>query len=113
MKNYVQRGDTITVAAPATTTGGAVVTIGELVGIAAGDAATGQPLDVVTVGVFDLPKVGTDVIAVGDLVFADGDGLVTVEEDDGGTPTPVAFTPLGLAVTAAGSGVASVHVKIG
>lgn len=33
MKNYIQRGDTITVAAPATTTGGAVVTIGELVGI--------------------------------------------------------------------------------
>jgi len=113
MKNYVQRGDTITVAAPATTTGGTVVTIGELVGIAAGDAATGQPLDVVTVGVFDLPKVGTDVIAVGDLVFADGDGLVTVEEDNGAEPTPNAFTPLGLAVTAAGSGVASVHVKIG
>ena len=112
MKNYVQRGDTITVAAPATTAGGAVVTIGELVGIAAGDAATGEPLDVVTVGVFDLPKVGTDVIAVGDLVFADGDGLVTTAEDDGEDPA-TDHTPLGLAVTAAGSGVASVQVKIG
>lgn len=112
MKNYVQRGDTITVAAPATTTGGEIVTIGGLVGIAAGDAATGEDLDVVTVGVFDLLKVGTDEIDVGDPVFADGDGLVTVEEDDGGSPA-AAFTPLGLAVTAAGSGVASVHVKIG
>lgn len=113
MKNYIQKGDTITVAAPATTVGGAVVAIGGLVGIAAGDAVQDEPLDVVTVGVFDLPKVGTDVIAVGDPVFADGGGLVTVAEDDGATPTPNAFTPLGLAVTAAGSGVASVHVKIG
>lgn len=113
MKNYVQRGDTITVPAPATTVGGSVVAIGELIGIAAGDAATGDPLDVVTVGVFDLAKVGTDVIAIGDLVFVDAGGLVTSEEDDGATPTPNAFTPLGLAVTAAGSGVASVHVKLG
>lgn len=54
MKNYVQRGDTITVVASATTVGGAVVAIGDLIGIAAGDAALGEPLDVVTVGVFDL-----------------------------------------------------------
>ena len=111
-KNFVQRGDTLTLTAPADVTGGQIVSIGELVGIAAGDAASGADFDLHLTGVWDLPKVGTDVIAIGDLVFADGDGLVTVEEDDGAEP-PVAFTPLGVAATAAGSGVASVHVLIG
>jgi predicted RecA/RadA family phage recombinase len=58
-KNFVQRGDYITVAAP---TGGvksgAPVLIGNTFGIAMTDAAEGEDVEIATEGVFDLASAG-------------------------------------------------------
>lgn len=108
MKNYVQKGDNITVTAAAVATSGQGVLIGNLFGIAAGDAAIGEDLDLVTVGVFTMPKVSTDVLAVGDLVYWDAaNSLVTASEAAGANEL------IGLAVTAAANPSGTVNVKIG
>jgi predicted RecA/RadA family phage recombinase len=87
MKNYVQRGENITVPAPAPATSGAVVVVGDLIGIASGDAAEGEPLDLVTVGVFELPKVAADAFPLGGAAFwRASDGLVTADDDEGDNP---------------------------
>lgn len=112
MKNFVQPGNTITVPAPGPVIGGAIVSIGGLAGVAAGDAASGGDLDLVLTGVFDLPKVATDAIVIGAPVYVDANGLVTAAEDDGDTPTPNPHAFLGHAVTAAPNPSGSVHVRL-
>ena len=71
MKNYIQPGNTIPLTAPAAVTSGTGVLIGSIFGIAAHDAASGDPVEVVTTGVFDLNKVGAQAWAVGDKIYWD------------------------------------------
>tara|TARA_R110002072_G_scaffold215410_2_gene372556 strand:+ start:6743 stop:7072 length:330 start_codon:yes stop_codon:yes gene_type:complete len=105
MKNFVQAGENITVTAAAAATSGDGVKIGSLFGIAAGDAETGDPLVLVTAGVFDMPKVAADDITLGAVVYwRSSDGLVTT--------TASGNTKVGVAVTAAGNGAASVRVRL-
>ena len=105
MKNFVQLGENITVTATDLATSGDIVKVGNMIGIAAGDAAIGDDLDIVTVGVFDLPKVAADDIAVGDPIYwRSADGLVT------GTAT--GNTKLGVAVTSAPNPSGSVNVRL-
>nr|WP_243627640.1 DUF2190 family protein [Rhodovulum sp. BSW8] len=71
------------------------VNLGNLFGIASGDAAIGDPLVLVTEGVFEMPKVPTDELAVGDAVFfRTSDGTVTSAASGS--------TKIGVAVSAAG-----------
>lgn len=106
--NYIQRGETITIPAPADVTGGEIVAVGALIGVAAGDAAEDGDLDLHLEGVFDLPKVSTEVIAVGDELFFDATpGVVTADDDEGANPR------VGVAVAAAGNPSASVAVRLG
>jgi predicted RecA/RadA family phage recombinase len=108
MKNYVQRGENITVPAPAPATSGAVVKVGDLIGIASGDAAEGEPLDLVTVGVFEMPKVvAADAFPLGGAAFwRASDGLVTIDDDEGDHPK------LGIAVAAAAASTGFVRVRL-
>ena len=107
MRNYVQKGENITVTAAAAATSGEGVLIGNLFGIAAGDAAIGEALDLVTVGVFTMPKVSTDVLAVGDMVYWDAaNSLVTADDASGANEL------IGLAVTAAGNPSGTVNVRL-
>lgn len=72
MKNYVQPGKTITVAAPANVLSGAGVKVGALFGVAAFDALSGADVEIVTQGVFDLPKTSAQAWAsVGLLIYWD------------------------------------------
>jgi predicted RecA/RadA family phage recombinase len=105
-KNYIQRGDVLTIPAPATVTSGGVVIAGGIIGVAAGDAASGAPVDVETRGVFSLPKVGANAFTLGATVYWD-------ESADLATVTSAGNTAIGVAVAAAGSGAAAVHVKLG
>lgn len=106
MKNYVQPGNNLTVPSPAAVASGDVVVIGAIVGVAAGDAASGTDLDLVTEGVFTLPKVSALAIAIGDLVYFDSaTKLVNKTASDN--------TLLGKAVTAAANPSPSVNVKLG
>ena len=107
MKNYVQPGESITLTAAAAATSGDGVLVGSLFGIASGDAAIGETLVLTTKGVFTMPKVSTDVMAVGDVVYWDDSaGLVTPDDDTGNTPR------VGLAVTAAGNPSGTVNVRL-
>ena len=104
-KNYIQRGDVLTIPAPANTLSGEVVIIGELRGVALGDAAETATLDVQTEGVFELAKVAANAFAIGAAVYYDADTkLVTATSTDN--------VRLGFAVTVAAAGSASVNVKL-
>jgi predicted RecA/RadA family phage recombinase len=71
MKNFVQEGVAVTVIAP---TGGVLsgdgVLIGGLFGVAATDAIEGAEVEIVTQGVFSLPKAAEE-IAAGNVVHFD------------------------------------------
>ena len=99
MKNYIQRGENITLPAPAAVVSGAPVLVGALFGIAAGDAAIGADLDLVTAGVFEMAKVSALAIAIGDKVYFDSStGLVSKTASGNvliGVATTVAANPSG------------------
>lgn len=105
MKNFVQPGDTLTIPAPIAVTSGEPVIAGGIVGIAAGSATAGAPVDVVTTGVFDLPKVAADAFALGAAVYwAASTKLSTV--------TASSNAKLGVAVAAAAASTATVRVRL-
>lgn len=106
MKNYVQPGRTLTIPAPAATESGGVIIAGLLKGVANGDAAIGDPLDVTVEGVFELAKVAAESFAIGDPVYFDATEKLATSDDEG-------TADIGYAVAPAGAGVASVKVRFG
>lgn len=104
MKNFVQDGKTITVIAPAAVASGQLVVAGSIVGVAAFDAASGAEVEVTMEGVFELPKVATDVIAQGDKLYWDpSQAKLTKTAGTGSKPM------VGVAVVAAGNGDTTVN----
>lgn len=105
MKNYIQPGNVIAVTAP---TGGVAsgdgVLVGSLFGIAAGDAAENDNVEVQTTGVFELSKV-TGAISQGAKVYWD-------DTNKNVTTTATGNTLIGAAVVAAVSGDATARVKL-
>lgn len=71
MKNFVERGDTIVVAAPYDRTAGQGAQVGQLFGVCTGDAVSGADVALKVTGVFDLNKVGSQAWTVGALVYWD------------------------------------------
>lgn len=69
MKNYIQPGDSITVPAPADVKSGDLVVVGDLFGVAQFSAASGDPVEIATKGVFGLPKVSAQAWSVGAKVY--------------------------------------------
>jgi predicted RecA/RadA family phage recombinase len=81
MKNYIQDGDVITVAAPAAVVSGDFVQVGRIRGIAVTSAASGAAVELQTKGVFSIPKLGSEEFAtVGLPVYCvlSGNGVKTV-----------------------------------
>lgn len=105
MKNFLQPGVNLTLPAPVAVASGDVVIVGEIHGVAAGDAAEGDPCDVVTVGVFTLPKVAANAFGIGDKVYWDGTNKLA-------TSTASGNTRLGTAVEVAATTTATVAVKL-
>ncbi len=71
MKNFIQPGDTVTVAAPYAVSSGAGVQVGVLFGIAATTAALGANVELKTTGVFEIPKNAAEAWTVGQPVYWD------------------------------------------
>lgn len=107
MKNYIQKGENLTIAAPYAVTSGGGVKSGLIFGVAAGTAASGADVDLVTQGVFDLPKVSTDVFAVGAAVYWDDTAKLVTSDDDSG-----ANSKIGVTVAAAANPSGSVAVRL-
>jgi predicted RecA/RadA family phage recombinase len=105
LKNYVQKGDTLTIPAPAAVMSGEPVIAGAIVGIASGDAENGAPVDVVTVGIFELPKVAANAFAVGATVYWDATAELA-------TSTASGNTKLGVSVVLAASTTATVTLRL-
>lgn len=108
MKNFVQSGSVLSVTAPADILSGAGVQVGKLFGVAATDALSGAVVQIQTEGVFSLAKLSTDDVAAGDLLYWDaGNDRLT---KTAGTGSKLLA---GVAVEAAGNGVATVKIKLG
>jgi len=95
MKNFVAAGDTLTITAGANIASGAGVLVGSLFGVAAGAIANGAQGVINLVGVYDLPKVGSQAWTVGALVYWTGTAC---------TATASTNKLIGVAVAAVGSG---------
>lgn len=76
MKNYIQRGTSLTLAALAAVSSGELVVQGVIAGIAGTDAAVGDNVEVHVEGCYSLPKVAAEAWAAGDAIYADPDALV-------------------------------------
>ena len=105
MKNYVQKGENLTIPAPYNVTSGGGVKLGLIFGVASGDALSGADVDVVTVGVFDLPKVSTNTFAIGAACFWDDSAKLITSTSSGNTK-------IGVAVEAVGNPSGSVNVRL-
>lgn len=102
MRNYIQRGDTLTFTSADAVAAGQGVTMGALFGIAAVDAAPGDAFEASIVGVFELPK-AAGAIEAGAKVYWKSDtstvtttatgnkliGATTIAAADGATTTEV------------------------
>ena len=73
--------------------------------MASGDAAIGEPLVLVTAGVFEMPKVATDDVSVGEPLFWDDTAKLGMVDGSGNTR-------IGVAVSAAGNPSGSVRVRL-
>lgn len=70
-KNYVQEGDTLTLAAPANVLSGAGVQVGNLFGVAQYDALSGVDVELDLEGVYDLSKVSAQAWTQGQALYWD------------------------------------------
>lgn len=71
MRNFIEKGDVITVIAPYSVFGGQGVQVGGLFGVAASDAANGVPVEIKRAGVFDISAVQTDTASQGAKIYWD------------------------------------------
>jgi predicted RecA/RadA family phage recombinase len=105
MTNYVQDGNRIQFTAGADTAAGAGVLIGVRLGVACNAVLDGATGVAAMTGVFTLPKLSTDVVAIGVLLYWDNTNKrITVTSSDN--------TLAGYATAAAGNGVATVNIKV-
>nr|WP_182312372.1 DUF2190 family protein [Comamonas testosteroni] len=94
MRNYVQPGNVIEVAAAAAAVApGQVVVIGAILAIANGSAAAGESYNAIRGGVFELPKVGGAAFTQGQPLYWDA-----TEGAFAGSGTPAAGDVTGAAV---------------
>ena len=106
MKNYIQPGNTITAIAP---TGGILsgqgLLFGALFGIASFSADEEAEVEIVTTGVFDLPKAPAAVFTAGALAAWDTSAGQVV-------PPATGMVPIGVALAAASNGTTSVRIRL-
>lgn len=78
---------------------------GDIIGIAAGAAVSGAPVDVNTTGVWELSKVGAEAFALGAKVYWNGTSKLATTSASGATL-------IGVAVAAAAASTATVRVRL-
>lgn len=109
-KNYLEAGDVIQHTAAADIASGAVVRIGNLLGVALVDIANGKTGSVKLGGVFTVPKVSGAVIGKGETLT--WDASAGAFDDNAATPASGDITgAAAVAWEGAGNGVTSFKVK--
>ena len=98
MKNYIKSGDVLTLVAPAGgVVSGTVYLIGTMLVVATATAAENEAFEGRTVGVYDVPKAGSQAWTVGATVYWDNTAKNFTTTSSGNTKA-------GVAVLAVGSG---------
>lgn len=97
MKNFIQCGKTLTLAAPYDRLSGQAALVGFLFGVACTDVLSGAEAEFQTEGVFDLVKVGSQAWTVGAKIYWDDTNKYL-------TTTASGNTLVGACVLAVGSG---------
>lgn len=105
MKNFVQKGDCVTLIAPYAVASGAGMLVGALFAVATAAAAQGASVESCTVGVFDLTALSTDVIAQGAAVYWD-------DANKRITGTAAGNTKVGCATVAKANGDTTCRVRL-
>jgi predicted RecA/RadA family phage recombinase len=105
MTNFVQEGDRLLYTAGADTASGAGVKVGVRFGVATAAILNGASGIVAMEGVFTIPKLSTDVVAQGVLLYWD-------DTNKRLTTTASTHITAGYATAAAGNGVTTVNVCI-
>jgi predicted RecA/RadA family phage recombinase len=105
MKNYLQSGERISFTAAAAIASGAVVPIGDLVGVAENSGAIGDEVTVLLEGVFTIAKGGAEAISKGVTLYWDNTNKVV-------TATVGSNKKIGQAFTAALAADPTVQVRI-
>lgn len=105
MRNYVQNGDVVSMTAPHDVQSGEGLLVGELFGVAACNAASGDEVEAAVVGVFDLPKTAGDNLPQGAPVYWDATA---------GKASAVATDNhrIGVAIRSAGVGTPTVRTRL-
>lgn len=105
MKNYVQDGNVLVVAAPYDVLSGGGALVGSIFGIAQQAALSGADVPLVTTGVVDIAKTSALAIAVGDKVYWDNTNKVVNKTSSGNTL-------VGVATKAAANPTDTVNIKL-
>lgn len=105
MKNYVQEGDIVTVAAPYDVLSGAGLLVGSLFGVATADALSAATVEAKTTGVFDLAKTSAQAWTVGAKIYWDNTNKVT-------TTTSTDNTLIGVALAVAANPSSTGRVRL-
>lgn len=104
MKNFVQQGDVLNLAAPSGgVTSGGFVAIGQLTGVAGSTVAEGELFALSVEGVFEIPKAAPLALSVGAAVYSTAGAAVNT------TNTGVY---VGIVVEAAASAATTVKVRL-
>ncbi|MBF0629336.1 MAG: DUF2190 family protein [Magnetococcales bacterium] len=104
MKNWIQPGDIVTVAAPVAVNSGDGLLVGTLFGVAVSTAAVGATVEISTTGVVDLPKAAV-AITLGAKLYWDNTAKNV-------TTTVGTNTLIGCAIIAAAIGDATARVRL-
>lgn len=105
MRNYVQKGDTLSLTAPYAVASGAGFKVGSIFAVASGPADSGAAVEGATVGVFDLAKVSAQAWTLGVRVYWDDTAKLC-------TTTSTDNTLIGVAIAAAGNPSAIGRVRL-
>jgi predicted RecA/RadA family phage recombinase len=107
MKNFIQRGETLTLTAPYAVSSGAGALVGSIFGVAAADYGSGAEGEFQVQGVFDLTREtgGSTAWSAGDLIYWDN-------TNKRATKTATSNKLIGVAVRAAADGDATGRVRL-
>lgn len=108
--NFIQNGCTLDYTAGADISSGSVVVMGQLIGVALTDIASGAVGALAVDGVFEVPKVAGAVIGAGESVIYDVSA--SAFDDNQATSASGDVSGACVAVEAAGNGETTVKVKL-
>lgn len=103
--NYIQTGENLTLTAPAAVVSGDGVLVGSIFGVAQTAAAANADVAVAVMGVYELPKLSTDAVTQGALIYWDNTNKRC-------TVTATGNTKIGAATAASAAGVTTVRVRL-